>query len=555
MKNIIRHNFPILIILFLTVFISWPTFLPGYFSHHDDLQVMRIVEMRKCILDLQIPCRWVSDMGYGNGYPLFNYYAPLPYFIGALVSFFTGFLISAKLFFAIPLFLGGVSMYLLANELFGIYPAFFSAILFSFAPFKALDIYVRGDVAESFAISIFPLILYFSLKLIRQKNIKYMIGLSLSLAAFLMSHNIMTVLFAPVVLVFLIYFLTVEKWRNFKFLLISLLLGVGLAAFFIIPAYFEKNLVQIDNLVKLDLNFRAHFATIYQLFFDRTWGYGASMPGPSDTISFQIGWPHWWIVVLSILVFIVNIILRKKFDIKLYLLLLGIFLFSIFMTHIKSVFIWEKIDILKFTQFPWRFLSVSVFSASLLGAIFMQNFEGSFKKYLVLILVVVTIVLNWNYFKPDKFYLNLTDQDKLSGELWDLQQKAAVLDYLPIGAGQPIEPAPDKPIIRSGDADIKSFEKRSNSWSLDLNVKSMAKLEIPVIDFPVWKVYENGKEIKHTNDNYVKRISISVPVGTHLILGKLTNTPIRIISNIISFLSLLAIFYLIIYEKNGKIFK
>ncbi len=551
MKNIIRLNLPILIILILSVLISWPTFLPGYFSHHDDLQVMRIVEMRKCILDLQIPCRWVSDMGYGNGYPLFNYYAPLPYFIGALLSFFVGFLISAKILFALPLFLGGVSIYLLANELFGLYPAFLSGILFSFAPFRALDAYVRGDVAESFALSIFPLILYFSLKLIKQKNIKYMIGLSLSEAAFLTSHNIMTVLFAPVALIFLIYFLTVERWKNFKSLLVSLMLGVGLAAFFIIPAYFEKNLVQIDNLVKLDLNFRAHFATVYELFFDRSFGYGASMPGPYDTISFQIGWPHWWIVVLSILVFIISIVLRKKFNIKLYLLLLGIFSFSVFMTHIKSVFIWEKIEILKFTQFPWRFLAVSVFSSSLLGAIFIQNFKDSFKKYLVLILALVTIVLNWSYFKPDKFYFDLTDQDKLSGKLWDLQQKAAILDYLPTGAGEPIEPAPDKPIIRSGQADIKSFKEKSNSWSLDLDVKSNAKLEIPVMDFPNWKVYEKGKEIAHTNDNYVKRISISLSAGTHSVSGKLTDTPLRQISNIISFLSMMVIFYLIILWKKA----
>ena len=115
MTKIIYKYYPILIIFILSLTVIWPLILPGYFSHHDDLQVMRIFEMKRCILDLQIPCRWVADMGYGNGYPLFNYYSVLPYYIGGILSFVLGFLTSAKILFAIPLILGGIFMYLLAN--------------------------------------------------------------------------------------------------------------------------------------------------------------------------------------------------------------------------------------------------------------------------------------------------------------------------------------------------------------------------------------------------------------------------------------------------------
>ncbi|MGB6881820.1 MAG: hypothetical protein WBD86_00765, partial [Microgenomates group bacterium] len=53
-------------------------FQSGYFNMHDDLQMMRQLEMEKCFKDFQIPCRWVPDMGYGFGFPLFNFYPPLP---------------------------------------------------------------------------------------------------------------------------------------------------------------------------------------------------------------------------------------------------------------------------------------------------------------------------------------------------------------------------------------------------------------------------------------------------------------------------------------------
>lgn len=552
MRKLLHKFWPILICLMLASLVAWPMIMPGYFSHHDDLQVMRIFEMRKCLVDHQIPCRWVPDMGYGNGYPLFNYYAVFPYYIGALFSFLLGFLSSAKLLFAIPLFLGAVSMYFLASELFGVYPGILASVLYTYAPYRALDLYVRGDVTESFAMAIIPLTFYFALKLIRLGNFKFLIGLSLSLAAFLTSHNIMSMLFIPVFLLLIFYWLIFESRKYIRRLLSGLLIGTGLSAFFILPAYFEKNLVQIDNLIRLDLNFRAHFADINQLFFNRSWGYGASVPGPLDTISFQIGWPHWWIVVFAVLVFLFGLRLKSKINF-LPVILLTIFLFSIFMTHIQSSFIWEKIDILKFTQFPWRFLAVSIFAASLLGGYIVQNLK--YAKYMALVLVVVTVALNWSYFRPKEFYFDMTDRQKLSGFQWDRQQKASILDYLPIGAKEPLEPAPDKPIIKAGEADIRSFEKKSNSFNLDVNIKSDAKIEIPVMDFPNWKVYENKTEIKHTNDDYVRRISLDLPVGTHAISGKLINTPIRTAGNIISFLSLLIIGYLTCYGKIRRSFK
>lgn len=551
MKKLLYKFWPIIICLILASLVAWPLVLPGYFSHHDDLQVMRVFEMRKCLLDLQIPCRWVPDMGYGNGYPLFNYYAVLPYYVGALFSFVFGFVFAAKLLFAIPIFLGAVSMYLLANELFGIFPAILSSALFTYAPYKSLDLYVRGDVTESFAMAIFPLLIYFVLRLIKTGKRKFLIGLSVSLAAFLTSHNIMTVLFIPVLILLIIYWLIAEGRKNVTSVIVGLLIGVGLAAFFIIPAYFEKNLVQIDNLIRLDLNFRAHFVTVNQLFFSRFWGYGASVPGPNDTISFQIGWPHWWVTGLAVFILLVNLVLKRKINV-LPLILFAVFAFSVFMTHGRSAFIWERIEILKFTQFPWRFLAVSIFTVSLIGGYVVYNLR--YKKYVAIFLTFLVIILNWSYFKPQQFFFNLTDQEKLSGVLWETQQKASILDYLPVGASKPLEPAPDKPIIRTGEAKIQSFEKKSNSFKLNTSITSDAQLEIPVMDFPKWRVYENGKEISHTNDNYVKRISINLPVGDYSVVGRLTNTPIRTVSNVISFISLIFIGY-ILYGKGKKSFK
>ncbi len=289
--------YPVILALLLLL-ITWPVFTPGYFSHHDDLQVMRIFEMRKCLEDFQIPCRWVPDMGYGNGFPLFNYYGPFPYYIGGLASFVLGFVNSAKLLFLISLVVGPIAMYFLGKEIFGKTAGLTAAVLYAFAPYRALDIYVRGAIGESFAMALIPLVLYWALKLIKKKDLSDFVFLALSFAAFLTSHTVMTLYFTPILIVWIGYWTIILKdFKSLKAVITSLVVGFGVASFYIIPAFLEKSLAQTDNLIRADLNFRAHYVNLQQLFFDRSWGYGASILGIQDGISFQLGWPHWFIAV------------------------------------------------------------------------------------------------------------------------------------------------------------------------------------------------------------------------------------------------------------------
>ncbi|MDO8486506.1 MAG: 6-pyruvoyl-tetrahydropterin synthase-related protein [Candidatus Staskawiczbacteria bacterium] len=553
----IKNNFPSILIIVLSLLIIWPLFLQGYFSHHDDLQVMRVYEMRKCLEDFQIPCRWVPDMGYGNGFPLFNFYGVLPYYIGALFSFITGYIWAAKIIFLIPAVFGGISMYFLGKELFGKNTGTVAGVLYLFAPYRALDLYVRGAVAESFALAIAPLMFYFSYKLIKENRFKNFLGFLLSLSAFLMCHNIMTMLFLPVLIVWMAYSLIINKFKNWLPLVLGVVLGFGLAAFFIIPAYLEQGLIQTETLTRNDLDFRVHFVTISQLFFNRAWGYGASILGPVDHLSFQIGWPYWWLVVIAGILLIFNLIRRKTKNVIIISFFLIIFLISVFMTHNRSAFVWEKIGILRFTQFPWRFLSLTIFSASLLGGSVVLFFRNEkWQKIIATIIIILTVLLNWNYFKPEKFYSNINDQIKLSDGEWETQQKASILDYLPKTALEPREKSPNKPIIISGKAQINNFTNKSNYWKFNINVLDQTKIELPVFDFPNWEVFIDNQKVGHNHNNFLGRISFDLLPGTYNIEGRLENTSIRNIANIISLLSILAILFLAKYGKTeASLFK
>lgn len=117
MKKFLIKHWLFIYGLVITLVLLWPLFAAPYFSHHDDVQVIRLYEMTQCLKDYQIPCRWVPDLGGGFGYPLFNYYAPLPYYFGSVIYLITGQLIfSTKVMFALPFIFSFIFMYLLGKK-------------------------------------------------------------------------------------------------------------------------------------------------------------------------------------------------------------------------------------------------------------------------------------------------------------------------------------------------------------------------------------------------------------------------------------------------------
>jgi len=543
MKKFFLSNWPIILIIALSGLIVWPLFQPGYFSHHDNLQVIRIFEMRKCFADLQIPCRWVPDMGFGNGYPLFNFYGVMPYYLGAIVSFVFGYIGAAKFLFFVPLVLGGIGMYFLGKELFGKIPGLVSASLYLFAPYRALDSYVRGDVGESFALALLPFVFYFFLRLIKSGKRKEFILAIITMFLFLITHNIMILIFTPVIIAWILFWLFQQKWSGLRLLSVSLIISFGLSAFFILPAFFEKNLVQTDSLITGQLDFRNQFVKVSQLFIDRSWNYSGSNPQSSNTISYQIGWPQWWVVGISLVIILLN---KKRKNILLFSFLFSIFAFGVFMTHNKSAPIWEHIKILAFVQFPWRFLSFVIFSSSLIGGYLASVFKDKWFIAISGLIILLSILLNWQYFKPEHFYYNLTDKNFLSGQNFVIQQAGAVLDYLPKTATEPRELAPTNAYVVSGNAIISSFINRSNNWSFKADVTKDSIIEVPVFNFPGWSANYPIKT------GTIGRIAIPLPIGEYKVVGTFKNTPIRTVGNIITVLSFVVL--ILVYAKNRKFF-
>lgn len=558
MTFILRYKIPIILFL-LSGFIVWPLLMPGFFKVQDYLQVIRIYEMRQCIEDWQIPCRWVQDMGSGYGFPLFNFYGVFPYYIGVISSYFLGYIGAAKLIFFLPLSLGGIFMYLLAKEVFGKQAAFVAAILYLFAPYRALDVYVRGSISEIFAMTLIPLVFYFFLKLIRSSGLVNFLAVTFTLAIFLLSHNLMTMLFLPLLAVWVIYWLFVQRRygelkKTVIIVMLSIILGFLLVSFFILPAYLEQNLIQDQNLRESELipNFRAHFVTVNQLFFSRFWGYGASTWGDKDGLSFQVGWPHWQLALIVTCLLLLQQIRNRGFEKNknylLYFIFFSASIASLLMTHNKSAFLWELFGKLQFVQFPWRFLSTAIFSVSFVGGVIVLFIKKKYRIYFILIITILTIFLNYRYFQPVNFEYYISDKDLLTGSTWEFYQQGSLTDYLPVNAQKPNKIASRKLIVK-GDAKIRNFKKLSNKFSFQVEIKDRIVIDIPIFDFPDWQVFANGLLIEHSNKGEFGTIQIELDPGSYLVNGYFKNTRLRTIANSLSALAMGLVLLVILRRK------
>jgi hypothetical protein len=510
---------------------------------HDDIQTMRLYEMDKCIKDLQLPCRWVPDMGYGYGYPQFNYYAPLPYYVMEVFHLFGISIISSvKIGFGLSLLLGVIGMYLLGNSIWkSRYAGLLSALFYTYFPYHAVDIYVRGAMGEAWALSAMPFIFLALNELVTNKNKKGLIYLAISIAVLMTSHNVSTLIFIPFCILWFFY-LIMKKSSTPKLILkvsLGVFWGFCLSAFFILPAWFEKKYVHVETITEGYFNFLAHFVGLRQLLLASFWGFGSSELGDYDRLYLGIG-PIWWITPLFIILFL--IILRKKeLNKAVFITLLG--WFAIFMIHPKSVFVWQKLYLLSYVQFPWRFLGIGLFMFSLASGSFMLIVKN--KKLIFILFAVVLIGLYSGFFTSSK-YLSITDRDKFSGDSWVKQQTISIFDYLPIYANQPpSSKAPDS-IISNAKLDVIKESVGSNwrNWQIIVYGEN-AKIELPILYFPGWQATDNGNKLELMPVAGTGLISANIKSGNHELKLKMSNTPIRTFSNIIS---LIAILLILIYK-------
>jgi len=529
-----------LIALLLLTYWSWAPLISGGYplGHDGPLTPMRVYTIDRCLHDGQLPCRWSADLAYKYGYPIFNYYPPGVSYVGESIHLL-GFSItdSIKIVFILGFILSALFMFLLTREFWGNLGGMVAALFYVYAPYYALDAYVRGAQAEYWALTFFPAVLWSSYMVVREGKPGYALALAFFVAMLLLSHNLMTMIFVPLAVAWGLLW-ALRSGRLERGVLLALCSGWGLvlAAFYTLPSLFEIELTHVD-IVKSDYYYRDHFVEWHQLFFTRFWGFGRSVLGPADGMSFQIGYLHWGITLASLVV--APVAWRKnRAAFWAIILMLGFFGLSVFMTHEKSAVIWQTVSSLQWLQFPWRFLALTILTSSFLaGALFLVVRDKTVLSLMLFAALVGGVIgANQEFFRTSDQKQYISDKELFSGHFFDAQltYRPAVILYLPATASEPTAfPLAEVEAV-GGSAALTNIEQQSSTMSLVAETSSGATLRASIFDFPNWKVRVDGKTVPHNHDNELGLITFDVPPGKHKIYLSLEDTAIRTFSNSLS---------------------
>lgn len=549
---------------------SFALFHPEFFRVHDYIHAARVIEMSRILNDGQFPPRWSQNFGYGYGMPLFEFYAPLPYLVGSgFEQLGFGILTAVKLIFFLANLLTALGAYKLGRKFFGRWGAILTSAALTLAPYRAVNLFVRGALSEAWGIMAMPWVLWSTIEVIQKKKSAWR-NLVFWLVFLMLSHNIMTLLFVPMVLIFIAFYLGYQKWtlkkKKFNYLKavirlgLAFLLAVGLSSFYLFPALLEKDLTQVGEIFGGYFHYSHHFLYIRQ-FFQVNWGYGGSAWGPDDGISFFLGHGQWLgLAVGGILVLTRIITLRNwkkiKTDRKIILLgflslLLGL---TLYMSLLRAKPLWDVLPILSFAQFPWRFLGVGIVFLSLLVGLSASLIKKSFFRLGYSLLLLIVLLMNFRFFQPEKF-LDDANQFYYTDESLIQQEMSGILpDYIPAQMTNELTPPSTLAWCENCDSEkIEVLVNRSHENLIRTNLDEAELVSFAVADFPGWEVQVDGKSVQKSVTE-TGNIAVLVPVGEHLVGVLLKESNARWWSDMVSVISL-AIFAWILISPQKKLEK
>src|SRR5215831_11828826 len=210
----LRRWMPVASILGAGIAFGYPFLLRGMHVGHDSLEHL---QRYSCVVEQlwsgELYPRWLTRMNAGLGSPIMFVYAPLPYYIPALLRPLLPLSAvhnreSLELGFSVwlALLLSGFTAFAWLKKLASPLAASASAILYMLMPYHlSIDLYARDAVGEMWAFVWIPMALRFCADLLEGDSPVAGLGLSVSYALLIYSHLLIALLFTPVLVAMFLF--------------------------------------------------------------------------------------------------------------------------------------------------------------------------------------------------------------------------------------------------------------------------------------------------------------------------------------------------------------
>ncbi len=548
------------LVLAMSVFAWAPLVGPPYFlnAHDAPHSLFFLNQFDQAIREGVLYPRWGVDFALGYGYPLFNIYSTLAFYMAEMFHLLGASLTGAvKLTYVVGFLLSGLTMYAFGRRVLNPAAGVVAAVIYMYVPYHLLDIYVRCAFAEFFAYSFLPLILLLFYELVERPSARSLVLAGLAYAALFLTHAATAFVFTLLLVPYVAFLLAVKIRSGWGSVCRSAALAAGAALYalavasvFLLPMIVEKGYIVESQWTQGSFGYEAHFVYPSQLL-SPYWGYGYAGEGFLDEMSLQLGLAATTLSVVGVLWS-----LRKQASGKAqtaFSLCASVVIVLAMMPAAGPV--WELLPLAAFVQFPWRLLGLLGLTMSFLGggAVFVLLEEGTraaerFDPRLA-VLVLVVVLASFGYASPQ-----YTPPSARS------EQPVAIIDfesfYPPDRVGMTIwatEQPQDTPLVGqylagetlikatalSADATIQMLRHAAASEEVRVSSAGGTELQFYTYYFPGWRGYVDGEEAKVYPLGPYGLIGLQVPPGDHRVSIRFGDTPVRTLGTGISVASLL----------------
>ena len=229
-----------------------PFFWQGIPSGHDfEFHVFSWMEVLGQWRQGIVYPRWAALAHWGYGEARFLFYPPTSWTLGAALGALLPWKLVPGAYCWIALTLAGASMYRFAREWLSAPDALFAAAFYAVNPYHLVIVYWRSAYAELLAAALLPVLLLSLLRL-KQPGIRPVLCLSLTLAAAWLTNAPAAVMIHYSAAGLAVLLAARERsWRLLSRAGLAVLLGIGLASFYLLPAIFEEKWVNIGEVLAL----------------------------------------------------------------------------------------------------------------------------------------------------------------------------------------------------------------------------------------------------------------------------------------------------------------
>jgi hypothetical protein len=446
---------------------------------------------------------WVASANYGAGEPRFIFYPPMSWMLGALLGAIFPWTWTPLLFTLIAMLAMAASFFWMAREWIPEDNAALAACLYVLNPYMLFVAYERTAYGELLAAIWLPLLVLYALR-----KAPALPQLALVIAALWLTNAPAAVMGCYALTLLVLWTaITERRWSLMGRAAGASALGLGLSAFYLVPAVYEQRWVEIARAIASGMRVEDSF------LFEHT---GEAF---HDQVLHTASW-----IAIALLAFTAIAAALSRRNARAAAVREPLILLSAVITYLLlpiSDVMWRHTPELRFLQFPWRWLLVLGLIAALLAGSCLRGEASSRRNISLRAAAILLLACLMSGLTSAYFWQPCDDEDNVRAQLTTFQSggfegtdeyTAAPADNGDIQQGLP----PIRVLHEAGGDEADSSVAENPDWhaSPDVHLSQIhierwhvehmratvdaadpAFAVVRLMDYPAWLVRVNGRPV------------------------------------------------------------